>query len=253
MPHTVSRGVRIWWEEEGEGPPIVLLHGYTSNLRTHWRASGWFEHLAANHRVIALDQRGHGRSEKPRQRDSYSRSLMAADVAAVLDAAGVERATLFGYSMGAIVGTQTLLDYPARFDGAILGGMGVQWEVDGRRQCPDEEHPGAPRPHRDLQRSASAVTSWLRHYNPFAMRALAQGVFFGQDPMPAARLSEIDVPVLSVSGTRDRFCAGTKLLPSAITNCRRVVLTGQTHISTVSDPRFKAAVSEFLAELHPDA
>lgn len=249
MPFANSAGVRTWWEESGEGPAIVLVHGYTSNLRTHWKATGWVEHLAQHYRVIALDLRGHGRSDKPIRASAYSRSKLAADVVACMDDAGVQEAVLFGYSMGAMVGVQALLEHEERFPAAILGGMGVTWPASRSDSCRAEEDGDTPAPYRDLQRSIGAGVSWLRHYNYFAMRALSRGVFHGQQPMPAERLPEIAVPVLSVTGTRDMYCPGTVVLPELLPNCRRVALDGQTHTSVVSDPRYKAAMDDFLAEV----
>jgi pimeloyl-ACP methyl ester carboxylesterase len=248
MPFANSGGLRVWWEEEGEGPAIVLVHGYTSNLRTHWKATGWVEHLAQSYRVIALDLRGHGRSDKPIRASAYSRDKLAGDVVACLDNAGIDEAVLFGYSMGAMVGVQALLEYRERFPAAILGGMGVAWPASRRDSCVAEESEDTTAPHRDLQRSMRAGLAWLWHYNPFAMRALSRGMFHGQQPMPAERLPEIRVPVLSVTGTRDMYCPGTLALPKLLPNCRRVALDGQTHTSVVSDPRYKAAVDEFLVE-----
>jgi pimeloyl-ACP methyl ester carboxylesterase len=80
------------------------------------------------------------------------------------------------------------------------------------------------------------------------MRSLRAGTFHGQQPMPLARLGEITHPVLMVVGSRDQFCQGTATAAEAIPGARRVVLEGQTHHSAVSDPRFRAAVLEFLAE-----
>lgn len=249
MPFANSAGLRIWWEEAGEGLPVVLVHGYTSNLRTHWKATGWVEHLAASHRVIALDLRGHGRSDKPVRSAAYMRSKLAGDVLAAMDAAGVGQAVLFGYSMGAMVGVQALLEHEERFPAAILGGMGVTWPASRSDSCRGEEDGDTPAPYRDLQRSIGAGLSWLRHYNYFAMRALSRGMFHGQQPMPAERLREIAMPVLSVTGTRDMYCPGTLALAELLPNCRRVALDGQTHTSVVSDPRYKAAVDAFLAEV----
>jgi len=245
MAYVRRGGVRIWWESQGAGPPVVLVHGYTSNLRTHWRASGWIARLAVEHRVLALDVRGHGKSSKPLDAEHYRRSELARDIVSVLNAAGEGRAAVFGYSMGAMVVVEALLAHPERFTRAVLGGMGATWPDGGG--C--EAGSGAETaPVRDLQRSAKGLAWWLRYYNPLAMRALRQGTFDGQQPMPVERLGEIGVPVLIAAGSRDQFCAGTALVAEAMPNATRMVIEGQTHHSTVSDPRFQAAVMEFLGE-----
>jgi pimeloyl-ACP methyl ester carboxylesterase len=161
----------------------------------------------------------------------------------VLNAAGEEQAAIFGYSMGAIIAVEALLRHPERFSRAVLGGMGATW--------PDGSDCGAGAaqgPVRDLQRSVKGLASWLRYYNPVAMRSLRAGAFDGQEPMPVDRLGEIKAPVLMVVGSRDQFCPGTEVAEEAMPNCRRLVLDGQTHHSAVSDGRFREAVLGFLGE-----
>ncbi len=243
MPYVRRGDNRTWWESSGDGPPVVLVHGYTSNLRTQWKASGWIGALAKHHRVLAMDVRGHGKSSKPLTADRYARGELARDVIGVLNAAGEGTAAIFGYSMGAMLAVQALLDYPERFTRAVLGGMGATWP-DGT----DCGGAGSERPVRDLQRSVTGLAWWLRYYNPIAMRALRAGIFHSQEPMPVDRLGEIAVPVLMVVGARDQFCPGTVAAADAIHDCTRVVLSGQTHHSTVSDPRFRSAVAEFLGD-----
>src|ERR1700733_3977481 len=96
-------GVRIAWEEAGEGAPIVLVHGFASDRGQNWRAPGWYQTLTgAGRRVIALDCRGHGESAKPHDPSAYG-DAMVDDVAAVMAAAGVESADVMGYSMGGML------------------------------------------------------------------------------------------------------------------------------------------------------
>src|SRR5439155_6438713 len=92
----------IHWEEEGSGPPILLIHGFASTLARNWLETGWMRALSrAGLRAIAYDLRGHGQSEKRYTPDDYAPARMVDDALAVLDAAGAPRATLMGYSMGA--------------------------------------------------------------------------------------------------------------------------------------------------------
>jgi pimeloyl-ACP methyl ester carboxylesterase len=240
-------GLRIVYDRAGDGPAVVLLHGFRSNVRTHWRAPGWVRLLAHSHTVIAIDQRGHGRSGKPRDPRAYARPAVAADVITVLDHATVEKAVLFGYSMGACVAVEALLRAPARFSGAILGGMGTAWPSAAPRDCRDEEPPGSSSRVRDRQHLGTGAFWFLRYYNPAALRAFRRGFFDGQPPMPADRLSAITSPVLVVAGTRDRYCPGTRDLALRLPSAVRLALPGQGHISAVSDRRFQAAVLRWLA------
>src|ERR1700759_1013547 len=94
-------GFHIAYEVAGEGEPVVLVHGFASDRVQNWRAPGWYQTLnGAGYQVIALDSRGNGKSEKPHDPQMYSHATMAGDVVAVMQDAGIERASLMGYSMG---------------------------------------------------------------------------------------------------------------------------------------------------------
>ena len=108
-----SSGVRIRFVEEGQGTPIVLIHGLTGSLDRHWIANGVFGTLAKDHRVIAMDARGHGKSGKPHDPKMYGEQ-MARDVVALLDHLKIPRAHIVGYSMGAMIGGRLLAMSPDR-------------------------------------------------------------------------------------------------------------------------------------------
>ena len=249
MPTTNASGVRIHYELAGrvDAPPLVLVHGYTANASTQWRIPGWVDFLAPDRRLLMVDLRGHGKSEKPRREKSYSLALLASDVLAAMDAAAIPRADIMGYSMGTMVTIELLLEHGERFDRAILGGMGAQFPASSKDNCRDEEQGPIPPNPIGLGRWARTSLSFIRHYNFFAMRALAKSVFEGHQPVDASRLHEIRQPVLSVSGTRDRFCPGTRLLAERIPKCERVTLSGRGHVAAVRDPRFKTVVADWFA------
>src|SRR5580700_6557445 len=123
---TVSDGVRIHWMEAGRGVPVVLLHGYTSCCDAGWFANGVAKELARTHRVIGIDARGHGRSEKPHDRARYPADQMPADVIAVLDHLGIAKAHFHGYSMGGAIVAHLMARHPDRFITAGFGGSGVR-------------------------------------------------------------------------------------------------------------------------------
>ena len=125
-----SDGLQIHYESFGKGErdPIILVHGWGSDLSASWVASGWVEALQSKRQVITLDVRGHGESERPLQQDLYSYSAMARDVLGLLDALGISKADYMGYSMGAFMGAYLLGHHSERFSSMILGGIGNETE-----------------------------------------------------------------------------------------------------------------------------
>ena len=97
-----SDGVEIAYTDEGDGDPILLIHGFASNIRTNWVDTSWVKTLTnAGRRAIAIDTRGHGASEKLDDRETYAAPVMADDAGRLLDYLEIERADVMGYSMGA--------------------------------------------------------------------------------------------------------------------------------------------------------
>lgn len=119
-----SRGYAINYEERGEGRPVLLVPGFMQSA-SDWRRSGYVDRLADRWRVLVMDPLGHGWSDKPHDTASYRSPGVAADVIAVLDAAGVEKVTLWGYSRGAWLSAMTTIEYPDRVAALILGGAAL--------------------------------------------------------------------------------------------------------------------------------
>jgi pimeloyl-ACP methyl ester carboxylesterase len=122
MPFADHQGVRIYYEVEGEGPPILLAHGLTGDT-TFWHAYGYMEPLRDRFRVILYDARGHGKSDKPHEPAAYDLKLMAGDALAVLDALEIDRAHFWGYSMGGSIGFGLAQQFPERLTSLIAGGV----------------------------------------------------------------------------------------------------------------------------------
>src|SRR4029077_1696337 len=118
--------IEIAYLDEGEGDPIVLIHGFASTAAINWVHPGWVTTLTkARRRVIALDNRGHGASSKPYDPAAYHSATMAEDVRALLDHLGVARADVMGYSMGARIAAFLALAHPDRVRSLIFGGLGI--------------------------------------------------------------------------------------------------------------------------------
>src|SRR5689334_4797976 len=128
-----SDGVRLHFELHGpeNGTPVVLVHGFASDYRLNWVGTRWQEALTTNgFRVIGLDCRGHGHSDKPHDEAAYSVELMTGDVMRLLDHLAIETAAYLGYSMGARIGLEVVLDHPRRVTRAVLGGLGATGAID---------------------------------------------------------------------------------------------------------------------------
>src|SRR5215831_15923638 len=122
MPYANNQGVRIHFNVEGEGPPLVLQHGFASSLQS-WYIPGYVEALKSDYQLILVDARGHGGSDKPHDPAAYAVSLRAGDVVAVLDTLHLDKAHYWGYSMGAWIGYGIAKFALERVQTFILGGM----------------------------------------------------------------------------------------------------------------------------------
>ncbi|MCH7946154.1 MAG: alpha/beta fold hydrolase [Armatimonadetes bacterium] len=136
MPYVSNDGVRIHYQMEGAGPPLVLHHGVAASLK-RWYQCGYVEALRDRYRLILIDARGHGQSDKPHDRASYAQERRVADVLAVLDDINMERVHFFGYSMGARAGFALAKHAPERIHSLVLGGMHPYGLVQDRDVFPD--------------------------------------------------------------------------------------------------------------------
>ncbi len=129
MPFVESDGINIYYEVEGEGPPLMLHHGQSANLKL-FRHFGYTERLRQKYQLILIDARGHGRSDKPHEPDAYRLKNFVNDAVAVLDELEVERSHFLGYSMGGSVGLGIGVYSPNRFKSLIIGGMGIETDSE---------------------------------------------------------------------------------------------------------------------------
>lgn len=124
MPVATSEGgVKIHYELDGSGPPLVLMHGLGGNLDT-WRQAGYVEQLRDRFQLVLIDSRGRGQSDYPRTQEAYELRTRVVDVASVLQDAGIEKAHFLGYGAGAWIGWGITVYMPQRFLSLALGGFG---------------------------------------------------------------------------------------------------------------------------------
>ena len=239
-----SSGLRLHYELHGpeSGRPIVLVHGFASHYRLNWVGTRWQETLTqAGFRIIGLDCRGHGTSDKPHYPAAYSMTIMAADVRGLLDHLGVEKADYLGFSMGARVGLQAVLDFPERWHKVVLAGLGTRGAIDQAASIA-RAFRGAP-PDTPVAESFFKFASSHRGNDLEALAACIEGP---APPLDPARLAAIKTPVLVVIGDRDELVTGAEELVEEIPSSRLVTVAGRDHLGTVPAREFKDAALAFL-------
>jgi pimeloyl-ACP methyl ester carboxylesterase len=248
VPRFHHDDVEIAFLDEGEGEPIVLVHGFASNAAVNWVAPGWLAFLkGAGRRVIALDNRGHGGSSKSYDPAAYHSSLMATDVRALLDHLGLGRADVMGYSMGARIAAFLALQDPQRVRSAIFGGLGSHL-IDGTG-VPDGVAAA-------LEASSPTAVSdpRARLFRAFAeqtksdLRALAACVRGSRQTLDAAQIATIRVPVLVAVGSLDEIGGLASELAALLPAGQALEIPGRDHMTAVGDKVFKQGVLRFLAE-----
>jgi len=123
VPYANNQGVRIHYEVEGNGPPLVLVHGFLDDLES-WHELGYVDSLKRDYKLIPIDIRGHGGSDKPHDPDAYKLKLLVADVIAVMDALNISKTHFLGYSLGGRIAFALAKYAPERFHSFIIGGQG---------------------------------------------------------------------------------------------------------------------------------
>ncbi len=241
-----SDGITLAFRDEGQGKPILLVHGFASNHKINWVGPGWFDTLvSAGYRVIALDNRGHGESEKLYDPALYPSRLMAGDVVRLMDHLSIERASLMGYSMGARISAFACLDAPQRVDRVVFGGLGINM-VRGIG--------GSERIAEALRASSlSAVKDPVaRAFRAFAEQtksdreALATCILASRDPITEADVGAIHQPALVAVGTNDDVSGEGAALTNLLPNGHFLDITRRDHMTAVGDKVFKQGVLRFL-------
>jgi pimeloyl-ACP methyl ester carboxylesterase len=248
MPRFTHDGVEITFLDEGEGEPIVLVHGFASNKEVNWVAPGWVTTLTrAGRRVVALDNRGHGASSKLYDPADYHSAIMAEDVRALINHLGLSRTDVMGYSMGARITAFLALSHPDRVRSAVLGGLGIRL-VEGVG-LPDTIAQALEAP---SLAEVSDPTAYM--FRAFAeqtksdLRALAACLRGSRDTLSRAEVGRISVPVLVAVGSADPIAGSPEALAALIPGAKAFVIPGRDHMLAVGDRAFKSAALTFLAE-----
>lgn len=248
MPNFTHDGTTIEYIDEGAGDPVVLVHGFASNKEVNWIFPGWIAPLKeAGFRVIALDNRGHGKSTKYYETDRYHIPEMTKDVIALLDHLKIEKADLVGYSMGARISAYAAAHYSSRVRSASLGGMGInltQSVSSGNRVAKALEAPSMA----DVTEPVGLSFRKFAEQTKSDLKALAALSYSHQRIVPREDAARIRVPVLVVVGTKDDIAGSGEELAELIPGSKFVPLPDRDHMRTVGDMKFKQAVIDFLRE-----
>jgi pimeloyl-ACP methyl ester carboxylesterase len=260
-----SNGVKIHCTDEGKGEPVLLIHGFSVNAQMNWDSPGIIHALAQDYRVIALDNRGHGKSDKPHDPKQYGQQMVE-DAVRLLDHRKIQKAHVVGYSMGGMITAKLLATHPDRLLSATLGGHG------GMREGADstlldqlakdlDEGKGIGRLMTALTPPGRAKMSeeqlgkfnkiWSLGNDQKALAAVVRS--FKELAVPDEKLKSCTVPTLALIGSMDPLKKGVDDLPERLPGVKVVVIEGADHMTAVQYPLFISALKEFLASHHAAA
>lgn len=251
-------GVQIHYTDQGEGEPVVVMHGYAMSLdRMETLVSGLVD---AGYRVLAMDARGHGGSDKPHDPAQYG-AQMAQDVVRLLDHLGLDEAHVMGYSMGGSIANKVRQLHPDRLQTAVIGGSGWLKEGDpalagmtGDAIADELEENGSfemmlrkftenREPPPTDEEIASRNENMLRGNDPSALAAVMRA--WHEFAVPEADLRENEVPTIAIVGENDPLKVQVDAMEEVMGNLEVVVIEGATH-GALSDPAFLENLVDFL-------
>jgi pimeloyl-ACP methyl ester carboxylesterase len=247
MPSFHNNDVEIAYLDEGEGDPILLVHGFASTKNVNWVYPTWVSELKKNgRRVIALDNRGHGDSAKLYDPEAYHIGTMAGDVSALMDHLGIARADIMGYSLGSRMTALLSRHQPQRLRSAILGGIGIgliEGGGPGENVAAALEAPSLDDVTDPVGRTFRAFADQTRSDR----RALAACLRGSRTLMMKEEAAGITVPVLIAVGTSDEIAGSAQALGQIIPGAQVLDIPNRDHMRAVGDKVYKAGVLEFLS------
>ena len=242
-------GLELAYFDVGEGEPILLIHGFASTASVNWVHPGWLKTFGeAGYRVIALDNRGHGKSDKPHEPDRYHPGLMAGDAAALLDHLGIESAHVMGYSMGARISAFLALANPEKVRSLIFGGLGIalcdgagDWDpIAAALRAPSLD---------DVTHARGRMFRTFADQTKSDRIALAACIETSRELVSREDVAEISAPALIGVGTKDDLAGSAQALADLMPNARALDIPNRDHMLAVGDKVFKQAALEFLGEM----
>jgi pimeloyl-ACP methyl ester carboxylesterase len=249
MPTINRDGVGLYYEVHGSGPPLLLTHGYSSTSQM-WQ--GQIEALSEHHKLVLWDMRGHGRSDYPSDPAAYSEALTVADMAALLDEVGANRAIVGGLSLGGYMSLAFYRAHPERVSALLIIDTGPGFKKDDARETWNRRaHDTGDRFEREglaVLTSASRERATVSHRDASGLARAARGMLTQRDARVIELLPNIKVPSLVVVGADDApFLAASDYMAAKIPGAKKVVIPAAGHAVNIDQPQaFIAAVLPFL-------
>lgn len=247
---TAADGVQIAFERHGEGPAILLIHGFGSSRLQNWKSTGWFGGLtAAGFSVVAMDCRGHGDSGKPHDASAYDHDRMADDAVAVMAACGLDAPFVCGYSMGGFIGLRLLAAHPDRVARLAVCGVGETYLQDritapaARAALADALLTPDPATITDARGKMFRAFADQPGKDRPALAACMRGM---SPHLPLEALAALKGPILVVCGDKDDTSGRPEPLARHLPGGESVRIAGRDHMSAVGDRNTRQAVMDFF-------
>jgi pimeloyl-ACP methyl ester carboxylesterase len=255
MPELERDGVNLHYDVTGDGPALLLTHGYSAT-GDMWR--GQVDAFAKHYRLITWDMRGHGRSDYPDDQSAYSEAATVADMAALLDKVGAKTAIVGGLSLGGYMSLAFNLAHPKRVRGLLIIDTGPGYRNDEARESWNKNaHRTADRYESEGLGRLAAGSPEMRmstHRSAEGLARAARGMLTQRDARVISSLPSVAVPSLVVVGANDTpFLAASDYMAAKIPGAKKVVIADAGHAANIDQPAaFNDAILGFLAEAHLD-
>jgi pimeloyl-ACP methyl ester carboxylesterase len=247
MPYVDNDSVKIYYETYGNGPDLLISHGFMSSLEVYKQYS-WLNDLSKNNRIILIDCRGHGKSDKPKDTRQYEK--MVDDYIKLLDHLSIERANIFGYSMSGWLTLVLLLKHPKRVKSAIIGGISVHPDVgkiyEARLKALKGEktdnpaglmfYKGIKQLGYDLNLSLSIISGIYYQIKTAGLHDFEQ---------TKENLKAITIPIITILGSNDK-AVNKDFIAQVVPGACHFQIQGRDHGSTPEDPKFYVILEAFL-------
>lgn len=252
MAYCKNKNHSIYYEQHGKGNPVVLIHGGAVSFQNNYAVFGWIERLnESGLQVIGLDLRGHGKSDKPLDAESYGTENLASDVLAVMDELGLVKVSVIGYSLGSAVALHLIQAFPARFSKAALVATGdgliglppytfsavfpILSEAVSRSEFPD-----------DLPSHVAAYWSFVADSGG-SREAISVAATANYPPISVDFASRIALPVLVVSGENDPVLGRGPRLAKALPEGTYLEIKKADHFNLAAMSEVRNAIADYIS------